>query len=100
MNLGDTIKEIRKKKNISQKDLAIGCDITQTYLSLIENNKKEPNITLLRAIACFLNIPLPILFFLSLNNEDIPEEKQSSYKLLAPSINSLIETFFVHDTND
>ncbi len=100
MNLGNTIKEIRKQKGLSQKDLASACDITQTYLSLIESNKKEPNITLLRNIAKFLNIPLPILFFLSLNNEDIPEKKRSSYKLLAPSINSLVETFFIHDTDD
>ncbi len=41
-NIGNIIKELRKKKNFSQKQLAEGiCSIE--YISKIENNKKNPS---------------------------------------------------------
>ena len=41
-NIGSIIKELRKKKKFSQKQLAEGiCSIE--YISKIENNKKSPS---------------------------------------------------------
>ena len=42
MNLGETIKLLRKRNGLNQSQLAELCEITVTYLSLIENGKKEP----------------------------------------------------------
>jgi len=94
MKIGKIIKSTRKKEGIQQKQLAADCGITPSYLSQIENGLKEPNISTLEAISKSLNIPLPILFYLSLDESDIPEEKRDSYKQLFPSINALIEKFF------
>ena len=66
MDIGSVIRDIRKKKKITQTQLAKLSQITQTYLSQIENNQKEPTIPTLKAI--------PILLFLSVENEDIPEK--------------------------
>lgn len=74
MDIGSVIRDIRKKKKITQTQLAKLSQITQTYLSQIENNQKEPTIPTLKAIADSLSIPLPILLFLSVENEDIPEK--------------------------
>lgn len=95
MNLGNTIKRVRKKKNIKQIELSNKCNISLTYLSQIENNKKEPALSTLREISNYLNIPLPILFFISLSEDDIPSEKREAYKFLYPSINNLITDIFV-----
>ena len=48
MKLGTAIKAIRTKNGLKQFELAQRCDITQTYLSQIENNLKEPNISTLK----------------------------------------------------
>jgi transcriptional regulator with XRE-family HTH domain len=96
MDLGAAIKTIRQQKGIKQNFLAEKCDITQTYLSQIENNIKEPNISTLRNISKQLGLPLPILFFLSLNEKDISKEKQSAYNHLAPSIKAMVSEFFIN----
>jgi XRE family transcriptional regulator, regulator of sulfur utilization len=99
MDLGITIKTIRQQKGIRQISLAEQCNITQTYLSQLENNVKEPNISTLRTISEKLGLPLPILFFLSLDTEDIKPEKRNAYSHLAPSIKAMIAEFFSNTPN-
>lgn len=90
MRLGTTIAELRRKQGIKQKLLAERCGITPTYLSQIENNHKDPTLPVLDAIGKQLKVPLPFLFFLATDEQDVPKEKREAYALLAPSINSLI----------
>src|SRR5688572_23425865 len=94
MNLGATIKKLRKQKNMTQDSFADKCDITQTYLSLIENNQKEPNLSTLKKISEKLNIPLPIIFYLSLDNEDVSPEKRKAFTMIDPSVKLLVKEFF------
>lgn len=94
MNLGSIIKEIRKQRRQTQIEFAANCSITQTYLSQIENNAKEPNLATLKKISENLDLPLPILFFLSLNEDDIPPEKRKAFEIINPSVKSLINEFF------
>lgn len=94
MNVGIEIKKMRKKRSMSQVKLASACGITQTYLSQIENGKKEPNSSTLKSIANTLNFPLPVLYLRSLEESDIPESKRQAYQMLSPSINSLLDTLF------
>ena len=95
MDLGTTIKSVRKQKGLKQNQFAELCEITQSYLSQIENNLKDPNLSTLKIISIQLNTPLPILFFLSLDNSDIDPSKEKAYEMIAPSIKSLINEFFV-----
>lgn len=91
MKIGSIIKAERKKRGLSQSQLAARCSITVTYLSLIENDKKEPTVSLLRTIAENLNLPLPILLFMSLDDEDIPESKKEFFNIVKPSIDSMLQ---------
>jgi transcriptional regulator with XRE-family HTH domain len=94
MNLGKAIKLLRHQKEIKQNFLAEKSGISQTYLSQIENNVKEPNISTLKVICENLKVPLPVLFFLAIDSDDISPEKRSAFKHLAPSINSMVTEFF------
>lgn len=98
MDLGSTIKKIRQQHGIKQKDLAKRSGVSPTYLSQIEGNLKEPNIGTLRTIAGQLEIPLPILFFLSMTSEDINPDKVDHFEKLAPAIKGLISEFFMTRT--
>ena len=90
MNLGNTISQLREQKGLKQGELANSLDITQTYLSQIENNRKLPNISLLEKISSELSTPLPFIFFLSLDEKDIPENKLPFFNLMKPSIRKFI----------
>jgi transcriptional regulator with XRE-family HTH domain len=94
MNIGVTIKNIRKRKGQTQGEFALRCGISQTYLSLIESNQKEPNLSKLKIISENLNVPLPILFFLSINEDDIHQSKRNAFAIIGPSVKSLINEFF------
>jgi transcriptional regulator with XRE-family HTH domain len=94
MDLGNIIKNIRKQKGQTQSEFALSCGITQTYLSQIESNLKEPNLSTLKAISENLNVPLPILFFLSMTEDDVQEHKRQAFKIVNPSVKSLVHEFF------
>ncbi|MGK7897618.1 MAG: helix-turn-helix domain-containing protein [Xenococcus sp. (in: cyanobacteria)] len=94
MNLGQVIKNIRRTNGQTQNEFATECGITQTYLSQIESNLKEPNLSTLKRISEGLKVPLPILFFLSLDEEDIEPSKRKAFQIIGPSINSLVNEFF------
>jgi transcriptional regulator with XRE-family HTH domain len=91
MRVGSAIKAKRKEKSLLQADLARRADITQAYLSQIENNKREPNLDTLRRIGEVLEVPAPFLIFLSLSDEDIPEDRKEVYEAFRPKIEALIE---------
>jgi XRE family transcriptional regulator, regulator of sulfur utilization len=94
MDLGLTIKKIRKQKGQTQGEFASQCGISQTYLSQIESNQKEPNLSTLKLISEKLKVPLPILFFLSITEEDVHPNKRDAYGIIGPSVKSLINEFF------
>lgn len=97
MKIGNIIKTERKKRGWSQKQLAGRCSITVTYLSLIENDKKEPTVSLLRTLAENLNFPLPILLFISLDDDDIPESKKEFFNIVKPSIDSMLQNLISNE---
>jgi len=94
MDLGKTMKKIRKQKGLTQNVFAANCNITQTYLSQIENNQKEPNLSVLKAISENLEVPLPIIFFLSMTDADVHPNKRAAFEIISPSVKSLVNEFF------
>ncbi|PGW38355.1 transcriptional regulator [Bacillus cereus] len=52
----------RKKKSISQEKLAICVGSSRTYISEIENNKKQPNVKLAIKIAKTLGTNVERIF--------------------------------------
>lgn len=94
MNLGISIKNIRKQQGFTQIDFAQKSGITQTYLSQIENNQKEPNLSILKAISSVSKVPLPIIFFMAMDESDIQPNKRKAFNLVSPSIKSLVNEFF------
>ena len=64
------IRVLRTAANLKQKDLARQAGIKANYLSLVEAGKREPSVTVLRAIAKALNVPIRMLFW---EAEQLPE---------------------------
>lgn len=56
--IGKNIRDLRKRQNLSQIDLAVAVGIDRAYLSEIENGKTNITINTLYAIADALNTPM------------------------------------------
>ena len=81
MNLGKAIKELRKHKGISQKELATRCGISTNAICSIENNTSFPAKSTFDKICKALGVPGAYIFLFSISEEDIPEKKRDLYKL-------------------
>lgn len=99
MDIGSIISSLRKKEGINQAKLAKMSGISQTYLSQIENNKKEPHLSSLKKISEALEVPLPVLLFLSMDEKDIPDKKKNAFRVLFPSIKAFMVEMFPKSAN-
>lgn len=71
MNLGKAIKLCRHQKEMTQSDLAKKANISLSYLSLIEQNKRHIHLSSLNRLSKALQIPVSILIFLASNKEEL-----------------------------
>lgn len=62
MSLGERIKQLRVKKNMSQEALAEAAGITKASVSNYERNKRQPQYPAVQAIARALGVPVFELF--------------------------------------
>lgn len=68
MHPGSTIKMLRISEGLSQRSLANKLNVTQAYLSQVENGHKDPGLLLLKNAAQVLRIPVALLV---INDSDI-----------------------------
>lgn len=72
LTLGDKIKYAREKSQLKPQELAGKINISQPYMSQIENNSRKPGRETLIRISKVLNFPLD--FFMSDDIEILPKE--------------------------
>ena len=82
MELGNAIRSLRKKKNITQKQLATLCDLSANALCNIESGESFPTKKTITKICQALEIPESYLLLFSITEDDIPEEKRILYRTL------------------
>lgn len=58
MDIGERIKGFRKEKGLTQQELAKSTGLSRSYLSDVENNRKNPSIRTVESIAKKLNTTL------------------------------------------
>lgn len=61
MDIGSTIRAIRKRKNITIAQICEETGLSQGFMSQVETNKTSPSISTLENIAQALNVPLAYL---------------------------------------
>jgi len=71
MNVGQAIKMCRSRRGLSQAELARRAGCSVSYMSLLENNQRDPTLSTVEKIALALNVPIGILFFLAADSNDI-----------------------------
>ena len=69
---GDTFRILRQQRGLTLQDVATRSGLSRSYLSEIENGKKQPSVKALEAIAAALNVSLKVL---------LPEAKETEIGL-------------------
>lgn len=90
--IGDVLKKTRLIYGYKAKDMCKLLDISQSYLSEIENNKKEPSLSLLKKYAEIYDMKLSSLLIISESYDDSIHQKKSDQfisKLMIKLINGM-----------
>lgn len=61
--VGRAIRLLRARKGVSQKDLAERAEITPSFLSLVEGNRRNASIKVIERIATALEVPSEVLIW-------------------------------------
>ena len=73
MTLGERIKELRKRNNLTQIDLAKEMEVTKGTVSTWETNRRRPSFETLNALSSLFNVNMAYL--LGSYNDDIPVQQ-------------------------
>lgn len=79
MQIGATIREIRKRKNITITQICEETGLSKGFMSNIENDKTAPSIATLETIADYLNVPLA--YFLLKKEERVRVVRKNERKI-------------------
>jgi transcriptional regulator with XRE-family HTH domain len=81
MSLGKSIKKYRNKVGLKQKELANLLGVSPNYMSLVENDKREPSLSFMMNLADQLRVPIGFLFFdVDRNTEHLSKEASLSFQ--------------------
>ena len=96
MLIGEKIRDCRKEKEMTIKELAEKASVTTGYISQIERNQIEPSLTVLRRISKILDLPLAALFSTEAVGDVkvIPKSKRTIVKF--PELNLAYEFITPH----
>lgn len=95
MTVGECIKSLRTAAGLMQLELADRVGISASMLSLVEAGKREPTISLLRAIGRALGIPTSVLFAVALADDEVARTTpaaQSARKLTSDLVDAAVNT--------
>lgn len=59
--LAENIKTFRKKKNLSQEELAERCGLHRTYIGSVERHERNVTLSTLEVLAATLDVTVPEL---------------------------------------
>ena len=95
MNFSEKLKDLRKKENLTQKELAAALGVSTATVISYENGNRRPSNKMLDALASYFSIPKS--YFL----DDIPSTNFQSWKTtvdsditdIPPTLNKLLNSY-------
>ena len=73
MKVGETLKKLRLKRALTLEDMATMTNLSVSYISCLERDKRNINFTTLEKIAKAISVPLPVIIFLSASEDDFDQ---------------------------
>lgn len=81
MNVPNTLRKLRKENNLTLKELSEKSGISVSFISDIENFRRNPSIETLEALSKALNVSVSTFFDNDLNHNESKEKKGKDYSL-------------------
>lgn len=82
MDIGQAIKTMRIKQNMTQAQLAELCGMSVNAVSMLELGKRFPPKRTVEKLCEAFGVPVSYLMLAGIEKKDIPEEKRVLYRAL------------------
>lgn len=92
MNLGETIRRLRKERGFSLKEVAEKAGISNNALSAIEKDKSMPTVKTFDAICEAIGCPRYLVLAECVTIDDVPPEKREAFNILWPPIMNYLKS--------
>lgn len=90
MNIGQAIRLCRTQRGASQSAIANRANCSVSYLSMLENNKRDPTLSTVTKIAEALHVPIGLLFVLAADQNELGDiDEQVAGQLMQSALASL-----------
>jgi len=91
ISIGKTIRRLRIEREISQQDLARDAGLTPSFLSLVENDRRQPSLIVIRRLADALAIPEEILIW---DAVELPQNLGEQDRRLCETAKLIVRRFY------
>lgn len=92
MNVGQAIRLCRTQRGASQSTVASLAQCSVSYLSMLENNQRDPTLSTVIKIAGALRVPVGLLFVLAADQSDLGDINEHIADQLMQSALAALET--------
>ena len=99
MSIGQAIKQERKRKGLTQRNLSNLTGISNTYISAIETDRRVPNNITAQRISEALDVPYAVIMWKAITDKMIKPEKRAIFLNVKPSIDALLDSIFQDENN-
>ena len=82
MDLGQAVRALRIKQQMTQEQLAERCGMSINAISMIELGKRIPAKATVEKVCKAFDIPVSYMLLATIEERDIPEEKRVLYRAL------------------
>ena len=96
MNIGQAIKILRTKRQVTQRDLATDAGVSQGFLSLVEKGKREPGFDLIERIVDVLRSPPQLVFLLACEGHPKGRRYTRPLQSIAHALDDLLRAYTPH----
>ena len=81
MNFSNTLEKCRKHRKLSKKNLADKIGKSASYITLLEQGKREPNLSLIDDLCTALDIPTSVFMFLASQDQNLSMSDELTAKI-------------------
>jgi transcriptional regulator with XRE-family HTH domain len=91
IDIGKTIRRLRIERGISQQDLAGDAEVTPSFLSLVENGRRHPSLSVIRRLAKSLLVPEEVLVW---DSVELPNNLNEKDRRLCEMAKMIVRRFY------
>lgn len=91
MNISKALKLCRNQKGLTKTVLAKKANLSISYLSLLEQGKRDPNLSTINDLCIALDIPVSIFMFLASDVNELEGLNEDLAKMLSHTALKLME---------